>query len=112
MNKLKKIRKEVKDFIENVVKGYAIENKHAKNGKPQITATVNGYYIAVTVSNKATDLQLYNKEMIRKANGIAVILTDEKQLPEFKLLLQYLQNNDINLAYQKQYRLDKGVIKN
>lgn len=48
-----------------------------KKGIPDIIACVNGKYLALEVKQpggKATELQLYNIDMIRKSGGVAEIV--------------------------------------
>lgn len=67
-------------------------NRMTKVGIPDILACVNGFFIAIEVksdSGKPSELQLWNRDEIRKAGGIAIILYPN-QWDDFLLLINDL----------------------
>lgn len=82
-----KIKRYLKDHDCWYVKYFA--NRMTKSGVPDILACVNGYFIAIEVkasNGHPSDLQIWNRDQIRKSGGIAIILYPE-QWEDFKLLI-------------------------
>lgn len=82
-------------------------NSFTKAGIPDLIACVNGYFVAIEVkasNGKPSQLQLYNRDKIREAGGIAIILYPD-QWEEFKELIEHLLAN--RWDYAKQYEFDK-----
>lgn len=87
-----KIKRYLKDHNCWFVKYFA--NRMTKVGIPDVLACVNGYFLAIEVkasNGKPSDLQIWNRDQIRKAGGIAIILYPE-QWEDFKLLITDLIN--------------------
>lgn len=85
-----KIKKYLKDNGCWCIKYFA--NRMTKSGVPDILACVNSYFVAIEVkaqNGKPSELQLWNREEIRKAGGISIILYPD-QFTDFKLLIQDL----------------------
>jgi hypothetical protein len=88
-------------------------NSFTKSGIPDILACVNGYFVAIEVkapNGKPSKLQLFNRDLIRKAGGISVILYPEN-FEDFKELVNNLLEldqdyNEWKIA-QKQYEFDR-----
>lgn len=73
--------------FENKIKGFLKEqgayfvkffaNNYTKKGVPDILACINGYFVGIEVkaqNGHPSELQLYNIEQIRKAEGFAFVL--------------------------------------
>lgn len=79
-------------------------NRNTKSGVPDILACVNGYFVAIEVkgeNGKPTPLQVWNRDKIREAGGISVILYPD-QFEDFKKFVELLKSkssNDWNLQY-------------
>lgn len=85
-----KIKKYLKDNSCWYVKYFA--NRMTKSGVPDILACVNSYFVAIEVkasNGKPSELQLWNREEIRNAGGISLILYPE-QFDDFKLFIEDL----------------------
>lgn len=64
-------------------------NRMTKTGVPDILACVNGFFVAIEVkasNGKPSELQIWNREQIRKSQGISIILYPE-QFEDFKLFI-------------------------
>lgn len=69
-------------------------NRMTKVGVPDILACVNGFFVGIEVkasNGHPSDLQIWNRDEIRKANGISIIVYPE-QWEDFQLLIQDLIN--------------------
>lgn len=78
---------------------------------PDVLACVNGFFVAIEVKaqkGRASELQLWHKEQIRKSSGIAIILYPE-QWEDFKLLIEDLLKfpNHIETIRTEQKTFDK-----
>lgn len=106
-------------LFENKIKNYLKEhgcwyvkyfaNRMTKSGIPDILACVNGYFLAIEVKAKngrPSALQIWNRNEIRKSNGIAIILYPN-QWEDFKLmindLLKYPQHINTIRTEQKTF---------
>lgn len=101
-----KIKKYLKDNGAYFVKYFA--NSFTKAGVPDILACVNGYFVAIEVkaeNGKASPLQLHNRDLIRGAGGISIILYPS-QWEDFKLLIQDLINRPEHLNWSDQRLFD------
>lgn len=84
-------------------------NRMTKSGVPDILANVNGYFVAIEVKadkGKSSELQLWNREQIRKAGGICVIVYPD-QWEELKLLLDDLLHRSDKCIWEEQYDFDR-----
>lgn len=66
-----------------------------RSGIPDLLCCVNGYFVAIEVKaskGKASELQLWNIEQIKKAGGIALILYP-KDFEDFKKLILSLKED-------------------
>lgn len=71
-------------------------NRMTKAGVPDLLACINGVFVAIEVkaqNGKASELQLYNVEQIRKAGGIAIVLYPD-QFVEFKQVVDAITHGD------------------
>ena len=98
----KNFENKIKNFLKAqncwFVKYFA--NRNTKSGVPDILACVNGYFVAIEVkgeNGKPTPLQVWNRDKIREAGGISVILYPDQFL-RFKLLVEDLQTERFNNA--------------
>lgn len=69
-------------------------NRMTKSGVPDILTCVNGFFVGIEVKSntgKPADLQIWNRNQIRKSGGISVVLYPD-QLDDFKLMIQDLLN--------------------
>lgn len=91
-------------FFENKIKTYLEDcrcwyvkffaNRMTRIGVPDILACVNGFFVAIEVKathGKPSDLQLWNRDEIRKSGGISIVLYPE-QWNDFKMLIDDLIN--------------------
>lgn len=84
--------------FENKIKGFLKEqgayfvkffaNNYTKKGVPDILTCINGYFVGIEVkaqNGHPSELQLYNIEQIRKADGFAFVLypSGYEQFKEF-----------------------------
>lgn len=104
-----KIKKYLKDNHCWFVKYFA--NRMTKAGIPDILACVNGFFVGIEVkasNGYPSELQVWNREQIRNANGISIIVYPE-QWEDFKLLIQDLINypNHINTIRTEQKTFDR-----
>lgn len=85
-------------------------NKMTRSGVPDILACVNGYFIGIEVKaarGKASPLQFYHRDQIRKAGGVSIILYPD-MFEEFKTLVGNLKTLEPNGYAFQQYFFDKG----
>lgn len=88
--------------FENKIKNYLKEhncwyvkyfaNRMTRVGVPDILACVNGFFVAIEVkapNGKPSDLQLWNREQIRNAGGISIVLYPN-QWNDFETLIHDL----------------------
>lgn len=76
---------------------------------PDLLVCCNGYFVAVEVkakNGKPSELQLYNRETIRKAGGYAIILYPDKW-EEFKIFIENLKNKSYLVDFNDQKLFDK-----
>ena len=69
----------------------------------------NGYFVAIEVkakNGKPSELQLYNRELIRKAGGYAIILYPD-EWEEFKTFIKNLKNKSCLVNFNDQKLFDK-----
>lgn len=67
-------------------------NGFTKSGIPDILSCINGYFVGIEVkakNGKPSQLQLYNQQKIRAANGICIILYPD-QFEQFKEYIDLL----------------------
>lgn len=86
-----KIKKFLKDEGCWFVKFFA--NRNTKVGIPDLLCCVNGYFVAIEVKGehgKPSDLQLWNRDKIREAGGVSIILYPD-QFDQFKSLIDALK---------------------
>lgn len=90
----KNFENKIKKFLDDnecwYVKYFA--NSFTKSGIPDLLACINGYFVAIEVkasNGKASELQYFNRDKIRKSGGIAIILYPE-QFEDFKKLVYEL----------------------
>lgn len=84
-------------------------NRNTRSGVPDILACVNGYFVGIEVKashGRASELQLWNREKIRQAGGIAIILYPH-QFEDFKMLIDDLLNRSEHLDWDEQTSFDK-----
>ena len=85
-------------------------NRFTKSGVPDILACINGYFIGIEVkaqNGKPSELQLWNREKIREAGGICIVLYPN-QFDEFKELVKELLNAEkCEKVHKYQYYFDK-----
>lgn len=106
-------------LFENKIKSYLkskncwfvkyFANAYTRAGIPDILACVNGYFVAIEVKSskgKPSELQVYHRDEIRKANGICLILYPE-QFEDFKLLIDDLIERPEVLDWQEQEFFDE-----
>lgn len=97
-----KIKKFLKDEDCWYVKYFA--NRNTKSGVPDLLACVNGFFVAIEVkgaTGKPSELQIWNRDKIREAGGIAIVLYPD-QFDDFKKFVEILkskQSNDWNQKY-------------
>ena len=106
----KNFENRVKKFLEAqgvwYVKYFA--NRNTRSGVPDILACVNRYFVGIEVKashGKASELQLWNREKIRQAGGIAIILYPH-QFEDFKMLIDDLIERPENLDWKEKETLD------
>ena len=105
-NKIKKFLKENGCWF---VKYFA--NRNTRSGVPDILACVNGYFVAIEVkgeNGKPSELQLWNRDKIREAGGIAIVLYPE-QFDEFVRLIDELKHGNNGTAQLIQTYFDKKM---
>ena len=108
--------------FENKVKEYLKENncwnvkyfanRNTKSGIPDVLTCVNGYFVAIETkaqNGKPTELQLYNRRLIRQSGGICIVLYPD-QVEKFKELIKGIKERPIckqYISYQEQYQFDR-----
>ncbi len=107
----KNFENKIKQHLKNegcwYVKYFA--NRMTRTGVPDILACVNGYFVAIEVKadkGKPSELQLWNREQIRKANGIAIVAYPN-QWEELKLLIEDLIKRPNECIWEEQKDFDK-----
>lgn len=107
----KTFENKIKKYLENkgcwYVKYFA--NSYTKSGIPDILACVNGFFVAIEVkaeNGRPSELQIYNRDKIREAGGVSVILYPS-QFAEFKEFIENLLNKANYLNFTKQRGFDK-----
>ena len=98
----KNFENKIKNFLKAqncwFVKYFA--NRNTKSGVPDILACVNGYFVAIEVkgeNGKPTPLQVWNRDKIREAGGISIILYPD-QFEDFKRLIDELKHGNNGTA--------------
>ena len=85
-------------------------NRNTRVGVPDILANVNGFFVGIEVkasTGRPSELQLWNRDQIRKAGGISVIVYPE-QFEDLKKMIDSLISDDFDTAERISYKLDKG----
>lgn len=107
----KRFENKVKEYLKEnncyYVKYFA--NAMTKSGIPDILSCVNGYFVAIEVkakNGKPTELQLYNRKLIRQSGGICIILYPN-QFEKFKELINLLQDDYYETTNNLQYQFDR-----
>lgn len=90
----KRFENKIKKYLEKkgcwYVKYFA--NSFTKAGIPDLITCVSGYFVAIEVkasNGKPSELQIYNRDKIREAGGISIILYPD-QFEEFKKFINTL----------------------
>lgn len=98
----KTFENKIKKFLDSkgcyYVKFFA--NSFTKSGVPDLLACVNGYFVAIEVkapNGKPSELQIYNRDKIREAGGISIILYPD-QFQEFKNFINRTLEGNIPIA--------------
>lgn len=104
--------------FENKIKKYLDEkgcwyvkffaNRMTKVGVPDILACVNGYFVGIEVkadNGKPSELQYWNRNKIREAGGISVIVYPN-QFDDLKLLINDLIERPDSLDWTEQKGFD------
>ena len=102
-----KIKKYLKDKGCWFVKYFA--NRMTKSGVPDILVCCNGYFLAIEVKaddGKPSELQLWNRDEIRKSGGIAIIVYPN-QWEELKMLIDDLLLRPNKCIWEEQKCFDK-----
>lgn len=84
-------------------------NRMTKAGVPDILACVNGRFVGIEVkatNGHPSELQIWNREQIRNANGICIVLYPD-QFEDFKVLIDLLESNVIADACELQFKFDE-----
>ncbi len=84
-------------------------NRMTKVGVPDILACINGYFVAIEVkaqNGRPSDLQLWNREKIREAGGISVIVYPD-QWEDLKLLINDLARFSCTFDWEDQKLFDR-----
>ena len=107
----KNFENKIKTYLKNNgcwhVKYFA--NRMTKSGVPDILACVNGYFVAIEVKadkGKPSELQYWNREKIREAGGISLIVYPN-QWEDLKLLIDDLIKRPDKLDWNEQYEFDR-----
>ena len=107
----KNFENKIKTYLKNngcwYVKYFA--NRMTKSGVPDILACVNGYFVAIEVKadkGKPSELQYWNREKIREAGGISLIVYPN-QWEDLKLLIDDLIKRPDKLDWNEQYEFDR-----
>lgn len=106
----KNFENKIKSYLESknswFVKFFA--NSFTKVGIPDILACVNGYFVGIEVkasNGRPSELQIWNREKIRQAGGISIILYPS-QFEEFKILINDLIERPESLDFEEQCGFD------
>lgn len=105
-NKIKKFLKEQGCWF---VKYFA--NRNTRSGVPDLLACVNGYFVAIEVkgeNGKPSELQLWNRDKIREAGGIAIVLYPD-QFEDFKQYIKKIKNGFFAFRNCDQEDFDKKM---
>lgn len=109
----KRFETKIKNYLDSkgiyYVKYFA--NRMTRSGIPDLISTVNGYSVWIEVkaeNGRPTELQLYNRKLIRQAKGICIILYPN-QFEEFKTMIEDLihRQNGYETWYLAQYKFDR-----
>lgn len=107
----KNFENKIKKYLEDrgcwFVKYFA--NRMTKSGIPDILACVNGYFVGIEVkanNGKPSELQIWNRDKIRQAGGISIVLYPN-QFEDFKLLIRDLQERPEALDWNEQRWFDR-----
>ena len=107
----KNFENKIKNYLKNngcwYVKYFA--NRMTKSGIPDLLTCINGTFVAIEVKGphgKPSELQLYNRDEIRKAGGICIILYPD-QWEDFKLLVYYLIHRSHLIDFDIQTTFDR-----
>ena len=76
-----------------------------REGVPDLLVCCNGFFLGVeskAPNGKPSELQLWNVDKIRNANGVAIVLYPD-QFEQFKTLVEALQNKCYYVAYCSQF---------
>lgn len=105
--------------FENKIKRYLTDNgcwfvkyfanRMTKSGVPDLLICVRGTFLAVEVkaqNGKPSELQLYNRDEIRKAGGYSIILYPD-QWEDFKLFIDDLIDRPIFINFDDQKLFDR-----
>ena len=102
-----KIKKYLEDHNCWYIKYFA--NRMTKSGVPDILACVNGRFIGIEVkanNGHPSELQIWNRDKIREAGGIAIIIYPD-QFEDFNVLIDLLESNMIADACELQFEFDE-----
>jgi hypothetical protein len=106
----KQFEQKVKQFLKEqqcwVLKTWS--NGVQREGVPDLLACVDGYFVAIELKaekGKPSELQLWNIEQIRKAEGIAIVLYPD-QFEQFQHMIKLLRSGNI-YAPKIQYKFDR-----
>lgn len=83
-------------------------NAFTKVGIPDILVCRNGLFLGIEVKGtggKPSQLQLYHRDEIRRAGGIAIILYPH-QWEQFQLMLEQLKTEPFKVITETQYLFD------
>ena len=83
---------------------------YTKDGVPDLICCVNGYSLWIELKapkGKPSELQIYHRDLIRKAGGIAIILYPD-QFEDFKNLIECLKLLENPAPTFVQYTFDRG----
>lgn len=109
----KNFETKVKKYLESqecwFVKFFA--NRMTRKGIPDVLACVNGFFVGIelkSTAGKPTDLQIYNRNKIRRCGGISIVLYPE-QFEDFKLMIEDLKTypQHIDTIRTEQQTFDK-----
>lgn len=84
-------------------------NRMTKAGVPDLLACVNGYFVAIEVKapqGKPSELQLWNRDKIRNAGGISIIIYPD-QFEDFESLIDDLINRPQHMDWSEQTEFDR-----
>ena len=106
----KDFEKKVKQFLKDqhcwVLKTWS--NGVQREGVPDLLVCCDGYFVAVELKAEGgspTELQLWNIEKIREADGIAIVLYPD-MFEQFQHMIKLLQSGNI-YAPKIQYKFDR-----